>query len=80
LYLFKDSLLKRSHGDKAIEIIYCKNEYQVVDIFIKFFKLESYVKLGDYLVYTFKKILTRRVFFIVKLKVKNINLREKLLV
>jgi len=79
LYLFKVSLLKRSHGDKAIEIIYCKNEYQV-DIFIKFFKLESYVKLGDYLVYTFKKILIRRVFFIVKLKVKNINLREKLLV
>jgi hypothetical protein len=38
------------------------------------------VKLGDYLVYTFKKILIRRVFFIVKLKVKNINLREKLLV
>ena len=29
----------------TIEIIYCKREYQVSDIFIKSFKLESFVKL-----------------------------------
>lgn len=31
--------------DETIKIIYCKSEDQVSDIFIKSFKLESFVKL-----------------------------------